>query len=57
MSITFTSDGECRLWCRLLELDGERCFERARRRGLRPRRTKPCMPRSGGETPRLDARS
>jgi hypothetical protein len=41
MTITFVSSAEQRTWLRLLELDGERCWQRAQRRRARAARTKP----------------
>jgi hypothetical protein len=32
MTIHFATPAERRIWLRLLELDGDRCWERARRR-------------------------
>ncbi|MBN8525158.1 MAG: hypothetical protein J0M02_07475 [Planctomycetes bacterium] len=41
MLITFVSSSERRTWLRLLELDGERCWERAQRRKERAERRRP----------------
>ena len=41
MTITFVSDRERRTWTRLLDLDGERCWQRAQRRRERQARPRP----------------
>ena len=38
MTITFVSSAERRTWLRLLELDGERCWQRVQRRRERAQR-------------------
>lgn len=38
MTITFVSSAERRTWLRLLELDGERCWQRSQRRRERAQR-------------------
>lgn len=38
MTITFVSSAERRTWIRLLELDGERCWQRAQRRQAQAQR-------------------
>lgn len=40
MIITFVSTAEQRTWLRLLELDGELCWQRAQRRRTRSQRRK-----------------
>lgn len=48
MSITFVSSAERRTWVRLLELDGDRCWERAGRRRQRAARRRAGAVAPGG---------
>jgi len=47
MLITFVSSAERRTWVRLLELDGERCWERAQRRKVRADRRRGAQTQEG----------
>lgn len=44
MTITFVSSTERRTWIRLLELDGERCWQRAQRRRAQAERRRGLLP-------------
>lgn len=44
MTITFVSSAERRTWIRLLELDGELCWQRAQRRRARAQRRRSPQP-------------